>query len=112
MSIMIYLNNDNFKVMPRGEHFKKENPRIHQVSFKVNETELKQLNQIASNAGIPVAQWLRNCITGEFNENKKPQATQKVKLVEKPKPKVEKVSKAKKPKDYGNDSKTEQMSLF
>ncbi len=101
--------------MPRGAHFKKENPRINQVSFKVNDSELQQLNELAKQAGVPVAQWLRNCITGgvEIKVETSPEIKEEVKPVEKPTPKVEKVTKAsKKSKDYGNDSKNEQMSLF
>lgn len=98
--------------MPRGDHFKKENPRIHQVSFKVNETELKLLKETASKAGVPIAQWLRDCITGQVKIE--PIAVSKKKSPPKKenKPVVEKVVKNKKPKDYGNDSQTEQMSLF
>ena len=49
--------------MPRGEHFKKENPRINQVSFKVSDSELLQLRNIAKEAKLSIAEWLRGQIT-------------------------------------------------
>tara|TARA_B100000809_G_scaffold164331_1_gene161692 strand:- start:734 stop:1060 length:327 start_codon:yes stop_codon:yes gene_type:complete len=53
--------------MPRGEHFKKENPRINQVSFKVSDSELVQLKDIAKGEGISVATWLREQIIKQKN---------------------------------------------
>ena len=49
--------------MPRGEHFKKENPRINQVSFKVSDSELVQLKKIAKQVNMSIAEWLRGQIT-------------------------------------------------
>lgn len=49
--------------MPKGEHFKKPNPRINQVSFKVNDKELAQLQKLADDRGMSVPQWLRQQIT-------------------------------------------------
>jgi len=50
--------------MPRGEHFKKENPRINQVSFKVSDDELVALKDLAKINNVSVAIWLRNQILG------------------------------------------------
>ena len=100
--------------MPRGEHFKKENPRINQVSFKVNDAELKLLNELAKREKISVAHWLRARINGASNDGfaTPVPSAQKEKIPKASKPKVEKVLKSKKPKDYDNDSQNEQMSLF
>ncbi len=49
--------------MPKGEHFKKDNPRIHQVSFKVNKTELEELQKIVKDANLSVPEWIRGQIT-------------------------------------------------
>lgn len=48
--------------MPKGEHFKKDNPRIHQVSFKVNKTELEQLRQVVKEANLSIPEWIRRQI--------------------------------------------------
>jgi|GEM_PF-3772117 len=48
--------------MPKGEHFKKENPRIHQVSFKVNKTELEQLQEVVRKANVSIPEWIRGQI--------------------------------------------------
>jgi hypothetical protein len=48
--------------MPKGEHFKKENPRIHQVSFKVNKTELEQLQKVVKDANLSIPEWIRQQI--------------------------------------------------
>ena len=110
--------------MPRGEHFKKDNPRINQVSFKVSDTELVQLKEIASKENLSVAEWLRGKITSleqptsnvEIVTAKPVAKVEPVKKVEekKPeavKPKVEK--KIAKAKNYDQqEAKTEQMSLF
>ena len=45
--------------MPKGAHFKKENPRNYQVSFKVNITELEKLRLLALKARQSVPEWLR-----------------------------------------------------
>ena len=117
--------------MPRGEHFKKENPRINQVSFKVNDSELKALQDLAKKEGIAVATWLRNQINADTTTPaEKPLAepvkqevkTEVVKPVVEPvevkeskepvakKPKIEKVEVEKaKPK---TPPQNEQMSLF
>ena len=44
--------------MPRGEHFKKENPRINQVSFKVSDSEGNDGTEVVRT----VAMWLRGKI--------------------------------------------------
>ncbi|MDH5474954.1 MAG: hypothetical protein OEX22_04625 [Cyclobacteriaceae bacterium] len=49
--------------MPKGAHFKKENPRNHQVSFKVNQTELDQLRKLTEERGLSIPEWLRSHIT-------------------------------------------------
>ena len=49
--------------MPKGEHFKKPNPRNTQVSFKVNEAEWSTLQQLANERGMSIPQWLRLQIT-------------------------------------------------
>ena len=98
--------------MPRGDHFKKENPRIHQVSSKVNESEMKMLKENALKAGVPIAQWLRDSITSDLKTEKITPSKSTPSAKKNQKPKVEKVAKNKKVKDYGNDSTTEQMSLF
>ena len=48
--------------MPRGEHFKKENPRINQVSFKVSDSELVKLKELAEKDNLSIAMWLRGKI--------------------------------------------------
>ena len=85
--------------MPKGEHFKKENPRIHQVSFKVNKTELEQLQLVVKEANLSIPEWIRKQITD-------PQPT--ITNV-----KVPKAKKAK-PKTSPDDGvhKGEQTSLF
>lgn len=45
--------------MPKGEHFKKPNPRNTQISFKVNESESEKLQALAQQAGMSIPQWLR-----------------------------------------------------
>lgn len=45
--------------MPKGEHFKKENPRIHQVSVKLNKTELEKLKRICKEKNISIPEWMR-----------------------------------------------------
>ncbi len=63
--------------MPRGEHFKKENPRNIQVSFKVNESELVLLKAIAAEEGMSIPQWLRKHIkpSDQLNRIVKPGVT-------------------------------------
>ncbi len=48
--------------MPKGEHFKKQNPRNTQVSFKVNEEEWGKLSELAGTMSMSVPQWLRSQI--------------------------------------------------
>lgn len=45
--------------MPKGEHFKKENPRIHQISVKLNKTELEKLKRICKEKNISIPEWVR-----------------------------------------------------
>ncbi|MCX2744231.1 hypothetical protein OO013_10160 [Mangrovivirga sp. M17] len=54
--------------MPKGEHFKKDNPRIHQVSFKVNATELSSLKQILEKENMGMAEWFRHQII-QYSDN-------------------------------------------
>ena len=115
--------------MPRGEHFKKENPRINQVSFKVNDTELKALQTLAKESGVAVATWLRKQINtndsaGVIKPTRsvdKSLSTEKVKAevsaprsavkeVLIPAPKIEKLE-VKKSKEKAPPA-NEQMSLF
>lgn len=49
--------------MPKGEHFKKDNPRIIQVSFKVNKKEHEELKLQAQRKGKSVPEWIRERIT-------------------------------------------------
>ena len=92
--------------MPKGEHFKKVNPRIHQVSFKVNKSELDQLNKIVSDVGMSIPEWIREQImdTGAVNSLEKISVPKKVKTNTAPKP-------AKNEIDTGVH-KGEQTSLF
>lgn len=87
--------------MPKGEHFKKDNPRIHQVSFKVNKTELEQLQKVVNEAGMSVPEWIRSQI-----DNPIPLAPTKV-TKPKSKPKATPVSEI----DTGIH-KGDQTSLF
>ncbi len=45
--------------MPKGEHFKKSNPRNTQVSFKVSEKEHEKLLALANRTGMSIPQWIR-----------------------------------------------------
>ena len=56
--------------MPKGEHFKKDNPRIHQVSFKVNKTELDLLQQKVKEANVSIPEWIRQHITSDSSVEK------------------------------------------
>lgn len=86
--------------MPKGEHFKKDNPRIHQISFKVNKTELEQLQQVVKEANLSIPEWIRQQIVD-------PKATSIVKV------KTAKPKKAK-PQTSPDDGvhKGEQTSMF
>jgi len=75
--------------MPKGEHFKKENPRIHQVSFKVNKTELDLLHQKVKEAGVSIPEWIRQFITSDIAEVKASPKPKKVTAPRKPKVKKE-----------------------
>jgi hypothetical protein len=89
--------------MPKGEHFKKENPRIHQVSFKVNKTELEQLQAVVKQANVSIPEWIR----GQIISPTKNVAPAKV-AVKVAKPKKAKVAA---PVDNGVH-KGEQTSMF
>jgi hypothetical protein len=105
--------------MPRGEHFKKENPRINQVSFKVSDSELLQLKTIAKEANLSIAEWLRGKIVSPEQEISKkeeivakPEQVQAVKVEEVKPPKPEKQI-IKKAKNYDKPAaQSEQMSMF
>ncbi|NMM50008.1 hypothetical protein [Marinigracilibium pacificum] len=109
--------------MPKGEHFKKNNPRIHQVSFKVNATELSELKQILAKEKMGMAEWFRSQIT-VYSGSDNPVVKQKevkqtiVKTVEPPKVEQKKVSTAPKPNKPAKKNQVEessdqsQMSLF
>lgn len=86
--------------MPKGEHFKKDNPRIHQISFKVNKTELEYLQQVVKEAHLSIPEWIRQQIT-----DPKAASTVKVKIVK---------PKKTKPKTSPDDGvhKGEQTSMF
>lgn len=60
--------------MPKGEHFKKKNPRNFQVSFKVNQTELDLLNDLANKNNLSVAEWLRSHIKQDEDTAVRPKA--------------------------------------
>ena len=105
--------------MPRGEHFKKDNPRINQVSFKVNDSELVKLKEIANSENVSIAVWLRNQIlkpqptkdniitTGKV-ENQAPKSS-----IVKAENKGSKKPEVKKAKNYDKPTvKNEQMSMF
>jgi hypothetical protein len=105
--------------MPRGEHFKKDNPRINQVSFKVNDSELVQLKEIAKKNNVSVAVWLRNQILGQPDITTEPieevaqdmavTETSKHEVIEQP----VKNTAIKKAKKYDQqENKNEQMSMF
>lgn len=56
--------------MPKGEHFKKDNPRIIQVSFKVNKKEHEELKLQAHKIGKSVPEWIRERLTKVKEEKK------------------------------------------
>lgn len=85
--------------MPKGEHFKKENPRNHQISFKVNKTELDQLRKLTQESGLSIPEWLRSHIT----------SNEKIPVPPKTKP-VKKI--AKKTNDSVGENREDQTSLF
>jgi hypothetical protein len=115
--------------MPRGEHFKKDNPRINQVSFKVNDIELKELQGLARKKGVAVATWLRDQINFDQEQKivredpeeaiemeskvllKSSKADQLVKKDVVNSPKIEKLEEDKKTRPK-NSVQNEQMSLF
>jgi hypothetical protein len=53
--------------MPKGEHFKKENPRIIQVSFKVNQEEFDALQAIVQERNTSIPIWIREQILSYNN---------------------------------------------
>ena len=61
--------------MPKGAHFKKENPRIYQVSFKVNKTELERLQEVVKKANLSVPEWIRQQVTSGKTTARKTQKT-------------------------------------
>jgi hypothetical protein len=65
--------------MPKGEHFKKPNPRINQVSFKVNDKELAALKSICNTAGLSIPEWIRKQIELENSGAPKRPATKPLK---------------------------------
>lgn len=85
--------------MPKGEHFKKENPRIYQVSFKVNKDELDVLKGICDAQKLSTAEFLRDQILN-FDSNN--EAKPKKAIVSNTMSKVESETK----------KKGEQMSMF
>lgn len=87
--------------MPKGEHFKKENPRNYQVSFKVNKTELEKLKGLASANNLSVPEWLRTHIHAD---HKSPHVV-KQKPSKKVKPTIKATTQTSAPKG-------EQTSLF
>jgi len=89
--------------MPKGEHFKKENPRIHQVSFKVNKTELDILQGKVKEANVSIPEWIRQHITSDGSAG---QVVAKKKAA----PKKAKAKKVEGPTDGVH--KGEQTSLF
>ena len=64
--------------MPKGEHFKKPNPRIHQVSFKLNATELAEMKRIVSDSGKSLPQFLRDIIFNSESVDLKPTVKEEV----------------------------------
>lgn len=111
--------------MPKGEHFKKPNPRIIQVSFKVNQSEYDQLQALVKEEKTSIAVLFRSIITGERKVNgNAPVAkevpkevvkevevkkdTPKQEVIEKPKPEVTRP----KPNRHDPTISPNQMSLF
>ncbi len=56
--------------MPKGEHFKKPNPRIIQISFKVNGLELEKLNKVSASKNLSIPDWIRSQIEKESGSKK------------------------------------------
>jgi seryl-tRNA synthetase len=48
--------------MPKGDHFKKTEPRIHQISFKVSAKELEKIEALAQNKAMTIPEWIREQI--------------------------------------------------
>jgi len=103
--------------MPKGEHFKKDNPRIYQVSFKVNKTELDNLKEICKEQGISTAVFFRQAIDNFGGEVQSEPIKADNIQVEKPKeaqaaaPVSSDPPVRKKPQSPA-EKKGEQMSLF
>lgn len=53
--------------MPKGEHFKKDNPRNYQVSFKVNKSELDKLKSLLSKSNTSLPEFFRSVINEELS---------------------------------------------
>ncbi len=78
--------------MPKGEHFKKPNPRINQVSFKVSDKELEALRALASAQGLSVPEWIRTKI-GVKHDNTV--VEKKVEVVKEVEQKIEEIKEEK-----------------
>ena len=87
--------------MPKGEHFKKDNPRNYQVSFKVNQVELEKLRSLAGAENLSVPEWLRSHIEADVKKAPTEKSKPPKKIEKKPKPVVD-----------SNKPKGEQTSLF
>lgn len=93
--------------MPKGDHFKKANPRNYQVSFKVNKTELEQLRMLAEEKNVSIPEWLRSHIHAK-EMTEQPRII-KESVVSKP---AKKVSKPKPTSKQDKDDSAGQTSLF
>lgn len=105
--------------MPKGAHFKKDNPRIIQVSFKVNATEHEKIKSMAAKQKLSIPEWMRmKLINDEEVSSKITAPTVQVEKVKIEKPKIEKAKVEKVQVVKESNSKEEgklppnQMSLF
>ncbi len=107
--------------MPKGEHFKKPNPRIIQVSFKVNQKEFDQLQALVKEQNTSVAKYFRSIITGDLlvsTESTTPEQKAVAQAPETPKTQPKQPEKPKqevvkpKPKHHDPTVSPNQMSLF
>lgn len=80
--------------MPRGAHFKKPNPRIIQVSFKVNATEHEKLLKLAAAGSQSIPEWLRQQIDKNAGSVEHLPSPVKEQVVEEPAPKPLKEKRA------------------
>ena len=104
--------------MPKGEHFKKPNPRINQVSFKVSDKELEALRTLAKAEGLSVPEWIRTKIGVKHDDvivEEKVEVIKEEKVVEAP-VEEKKIEKQAPSSSKGSDDDDEvirnQMSLF